>query len=200
MTVWAAYNGEHDFHDTLELTKRLSEGGNAGAGLLVPVVRGQEDIDRVRYQVPAGAKTGVNVKTPAMALSMDSILGEGVEFVNIDLASIVQLSMGLKDPGTGIHAAVADMIGRIREKCREKLIPCCVSVGSAYVNEQNIEMIMGKGADTICVEPSVVDEVRNIISKVENRTEPAGFSQEVPPPVNEQPEPQAPFDGFSPSS
>ncbi|UCD02651.1 MAG: hypothetical protein JSV63_02555, partial [Candidatus Aenigmatarchaeota archaeon] len=200
MNVWAAYNGNHDFHATLELTKRLIETGG-DTGLLMPIVRGREDVERVQYQIPPGSKTGINIKTPAMALSLDSVLGGSIDFVNIDLVSLSQLSMGLKDPGGELHPAVADVIGGIRDKCRNAGIPCCVTVGSAHVSEQNIEMLIKKGIDVICIEPAIMDEVRSMISNVESRmkTEASGFSQPEQPASGNQ-KPEMPFDDFSPAS
>jgi len=201
--VWTAYNGEHDFNSTIELTKRLSESMKAETGLLVPIIRGYEDVDRIRAQLPVGVRSGVTIKTPAMALSPDSVIKEGMAMVNIDFGSLSQLTMGLKDPDQEMHPAVLSMISGLNGKCRENGMLCCVSIGSGYATSMNIEILLRNGIDIICVDPEIADEIKNVLVMTEKKISPEpgasnGFQQASAGEYNKSEEP-SPFDFMSSS-
>ncbi len=201
--VWGAYTGEQDFQQTLEMLNRISVGGEVETILMVPAVRGPEDIENAMRRAPFGSRLGVNIKTPAMALSFESLLRDDLSAVCLDIASLSQLTMGLKEPGSNVHPSVLKLIADVGEKCRERGIPVSASVSPEYATEENINIFVSNGFDVICVEPESVEMVRNAVRQSEN-------SADMPPEQpetqttentveNEQNEPFQPFD-FSPSS
>ena len=167
--VWVASAGEHDFPDAVSMLERLKDSGSARIGVLIPLTRGPGDMDRLGHRIPAGVRLGLSIKTPAMALSADSVLKEGVSLVNMELKSLVQLTMGLERPDRDIHPAVLRLISGMADKCRDRWAKSCVSVEGDYLTDKNIELLVRSGIDVLCVEPGVIEKVKGVLSRVEKK-------------------------------
>lgn len=167
--VWLQSKGENDFSVSVDMAKRLDDSGFAGIGVLIPVTRGVNDVERWRYQIPANARLGVEIKTPAMALAAGSFLKEGTSMVNLELKSLVQLSMGLARPDQRIHPAVLDLIAGVTDKCREIGAQVCISAESEHLTPENIEAMIRRGVDVVCVEPGMIDDLKDVLSRVEKK-------------------------------
>ena len=195
-----------------------------GIGVMIPVTRGENDIGRWRFQIPGGVRLGVSIRTPAMAMVAGSFIKDGIIMANIELKSLVQLSMGLQRPDNEIHPAVLDMISRVMDSCREVGAKVCVSIEPDYLNNENIESLVRRGADCLCVETTLVNNLKAVVSRAERKillekgpekeeseeqAEPAplgeSFLQESPEPKEYTPEPEQNESGgsegfFNPSS
>lgn len=169
LPVWLGSSGEHDFSEAVNAAKGFEESGLTGVSLLIPATRGRRDVERWRHQTPSSMKLGATIKTPAMALSVPSLLEEEIRFINLELRSLVQLSMGLERPDAELHSAVLDMISTVAELCREKGAKCCVSVPAEYLTEENIESVIRRGVDVICVEPGMVENLKDIMVRAEKK-------------------------------
>jgi pyruvate,water dikinase len=167
--VWLHSMGEHDFPNTVETAKRLDESGFTGAGLLIPVLRGVNDVDRWRHQVPAGARLGVSIRTPAMAMAAGSIIKEGIQMANIELKSLIQLSMGLQKPEPQVHQAVIDLVSGVTERCHEVRAKVCISMEPDHMTGDNVESVLRLGVDILCVEPSMIGTLKDTVARAEKK-------------------------------
>ncbi|MBN2331262.1 MAG: hypothetical protein JXC85_05605, partial [Candidatus Aenigmarchaeota archaeon] len=167
--VWLQSGGEHDFPLAVELAKRLEEGGSTVTGVLIPVTRGENDIGRWRFQIPGGVRLGVSIRTPAMAQVAGSFIKDGIVMANIELKSLVQLSMGLQRPDNEMHPAVLGMISRVFDSCREVGAKACVSIEPDYLNIENVESLLRQGADCLCVEPALLGNLKDAVSRAERK-------------------------------
>jgi pyruvate,water dikinase len=167
--TWLKTTSVNDFQNTVDFAKRLDETGFSGIGLLIPVTRSVNDVDRWRYQTPASARLGIEIKTPAMAMAAGSILREGIRMVNIELKSLVQLSMGLSKPDHEIHSTVLNLIGDVAKQCRQIRAKCCVSIEPEHMTDENIEALVRLGVDVICIEPGMIGDLKDMISRAEKR-------------------------------
>jgi hypothetical protein len=167
--VWLQPKGVDDFSALLDTSKRLGEAGFSGIGLLIPVTRGVNDVERWKYQLPANARVGIEIKTPAMALAAGSFIGHGISMVNLELKSLVQLSMGLAKPDREIHETVLDLIGEVIGHCRQIRAKCCVYMESECMTDENIESLIRRGVDMLCVGPSVIGDLKNVVARVEKK-------------------------------
>jgi phosphoenolpyruvate-protein kinase (PTS system EI component) len=164
-------------------------------------VKGEEDVNRMKHQIPAGAKLGLSIKTPAMAVHSENMITAEVAFVNIEIDPLVQLSMGLKSPDHALHSAVLGMIRNVRERCGLTGTVCCVTLGDAYATDWNIEMLSKEGVDVLCVEPGTVENVKNVLSRIGKAQEPAASGDfPLDEGINQTGQDRADPFGFSPSS
>ena len=167
--VWLRSKSEGDFSGSVCMSKKLDESGFSGIGIIVPITRGVNDLERWRYQIPASAKLGVEIKTPAMALTAGSFVKDGISMADIELKSLVQLSMGLARPDTEIHRAVLDMIENVLKRCREIGAKVCISIGSDYLTDENIESLVRLGVDIVCVEPDKIKVANDVLTRAEKK-------------------------------
>lgn len=168
LPIWIHSKTDNEFSGAVELAKRASDSGLGGVFLLVPVTRGIDDIERWKYQVQSTAQMGITIMTPAMALSTETVITQGMGFVNIDLKSMIQLSMGLERPENKIHASVIDMIRKVVERSKEIGAKSCITVESEHISEENIDSLVNTGIDIICVERSMVGNLNSELSKMQN--------------------------------
>ncbi len=163
--LWLSPNNEQSMQWASDLARRFIE-NRTPAGILIPVVRGVEDVRSMRHQLPAGCIHGISVKTPAMAFQNRQIINEDTTLVNIDIDPLIQLSMGLKEPDENIHDAVLELVKSVKGRCAETGSVCSVTLSQKYITDWNIEMLVKQGVDVICVEPAVVDDVRRTMSRM----------------------------------
>jgi phosphohistidine swiveling domain-containing protein len=163
--LWISCTGEGDFPSAASLARKFADSGSREIGILVPVVRGREDVEKFRYSLPAGARLGAILKTPAMLLSPD-VACEGMSMVNIELEPLMQLSVGLQKPGNNIHASVLEMVGRVGSFCSQKGILCCVTLGAQHLTDWNLESLAGRGIDAVCVDHPSVQETKGLLSRI----------------------------------
>ncbi|MBN1896561.1 MAG: hypothetical protein JW789_02425 [Candidatus Aenigmarchaeota archaeon] len=173
--LWLSPNNEQSMQWASDLARRFIE-NRTPAGILIPVVRGVEDVRSMRHQLPAGCIYGISVKTPAMAFQNREIINEDTTLVNIDIDPLIQLSMGLKEPDENIHDAVLEFVKSVKGRCAETGSVCSVTLSQKYITDWNIEMLVKQGVDVICVEPAVVDDVRRTLSRMS--IQPARNTQE----------------------
>ncbi len=192
--VWASCTGESDFQWASGIARRANDAGNAESGVLVPVVRGRDDLEKFRYGVPAGAGLGLSIRTPAMLHSAESIIADGVGMVNIELGPLAQLYTGLQKPDQEIGESLLGMIGKAAEICAGKGITCCVTLGSHHLTDWNIESLLRKGVGTLCVDARSAENVRAALGRIRDKMSPAGGEE---PGAGKDDDAPFPFD-FSP--
>ena len=199
--VWISPVNQEEISRASEDAKRMLENGRQDIGVFVPVIKGDE-AEKNRYYLPAGVKTGVSIKTPAMALLSADFISEGISAVNIELASLTQLTMGLGRPEANIHDSVLELIGKVHNACMTSGAECIVSISNEYTNDWNLEKLLKAGIKSFCVEPEMLHDVKGSIERVYS-TPPGNTGNGMEEPAfgseNQASEGVSPFD-FSPSS
>jgi phosphoenolpyruvate synthase/pyruvate phosphate dikinase len=163
MPLWVSCASAKDFQWASGIARRLSETAPREVGILVTVVRGWMDIERLAPAMPPGTKVGASVKTPAMMLSPESVLSAGVSMVNIEIETLVQLSMGLRRPEKDLHESVLSMVGKMAAACSARNIPCCATIGTQHLTERNVQSLIERGVGAVCVEPPAIAEASGIV-------------------------------------
>ncbi len=161
--VWVSVGNDREMQWALDTAGRLHAAGKS-VGIIMPVVRGPEDIEKSSHLIPAGIMKGICIKTPAMMMSVESLLTEGVTFVNVDLRSLVQLSMGLQNPDQALHESILGLLEAAKKKCSEREVLVSVTMESLYITDDNIDAVSVKGADVICTVPGEVSGIKEKVS------------------------------------
>jgi hypothetical protein len=167
--VWFQARSDREFSSALDAMTRFAGTGAVGMGLLIPVVRGRRDVDNWRWHVPPGIMLGLSIRTPAMALSLHSLIQEGVSLVVLDLRSLAQLAMGLERPDREVHESIIGIISDVVVRCRERSVKACLCVPAEYLTEQNIISFVRTGIDMICADSALFQELRSHIEKSDSK-------------------------------
>jgi hypothetical protein len=61
------------------------------------------------------------------------------------------------------------MIENVLKRCREIGAKVCISIGSDYLTDENIELLVRLGADILCVEPEKIKEANDVLTRVEKK-------------------------------
>ncbi|MFH0956504.1 MAG: PEP/pyruvate-binding domain-containing protein [Candidatus Aenigmatarchaeota archaeon] len=194
--LWISCAGESDFPSAAALARKLADSGAKATGILVPVVKGREDIEKFRYGMPSGTMLGASLKTPAMLLSPD-LACDGMSMVNIELEPLLQLSMGLQKPGNHIHDSVLEMVGRVCGFCSQKGILCCVTLGGNHLTDWNLESLAGRGIGAVCVDHPCVQETKGLLMRIAKNEARTPAPQDGGPAAGEEVQEKA-SDGFMP--
>lgn len=167
MPVWVSCANAKDFQWAASLARKLSETAPREVGILVTVIRGRDDIEKLLHEISSGTKLGANVKTPAMLLSPELVLTDGLSMVNIEIETLVQLSMGLRRPEKDMHESVISMIGNMARACSAKGVSCCATIGMQHLTEKNVRSLLEKGVNAVCVEPPSVVQTICLVSSIQ---------------------------------
>ncbi|ADL58446.1 phosphoenolpyruvate synthase [Methanothermobacter sp. KEPCO-1] len=178
---------KRDLRDTevlkaeFEAVSNLLDSGYSNLELKFPFIRdipeyvqAVEILDESGIRPHRDLRVGASIETPSMALQIDELLDEGVDFVSLGLSDLTMCSLAADRRSTRVagifnlsHPAVLGMVEEVVVACHER----CVEVyaaGYAATNYVLVRKLVEMGVDAVSTSPDKVLRMRSFIAKVED--------------------------------
>jgi pyruvate,water dikinase len=169
------------FTHELEAFRRLYEMGYDNVEVMLPLVNDADDVRRARRLMEdAGIDTekrtwGVMIETPASALTVEEMAGEGIDFASFGTNDLTQYTLAVDrnnervaDRFDELHPAVLDLIGRTIEACRDHDVRTSIC-GQAGSKPEMVRYLVNAGVSSISANIDAVRDVQHEVKRVEQR-------------------------------
>ncbi len=124
---------------------------------------------------------GVSVETPAVVLTFDEFLDEGMDFVTIGMSDLTMCTLAVDRRGVNVakhfqlmHPAVKRMVKMIIDKCNQAGIESCIT-GYAGSDPRIVKQLVHWDINSISTNPDQILRMRKIVDNAENEVLLQGF-------------------------
>ncbi|MFB6124659.1 MAG: pyruvate, water dikinase [Halanaeroarchaeum sp.] len=169
------------FRHELEAFKRLYEMGYDNVEIMFPLVNDERDVARARdlltdVGIDVEKRTwGVMVETPASAMTIEEMAGEGIDFASFGTNDLTQYTLAVdrnngnvSDRFDELHPAVLRLIGQTIQTCREHDIKTSIC-GQAGSKPEMVRFLVNEGVSSISANIDAVRDVQHEVKRVEQR-------------------------------
>lgn len=127
-------------------------------------------------------KVGVSVETPAVVLTFDQVLEEGVDFITIGMSDLTMCSLAVDRRGVNVaklfqltHPSVMRMVKMLIDKCNHEGIESCIT-GYAASDPKIVKQMVHWGISSISTNPDQILKMRKIVEIAENEVLLQGYN------------------------
>lgn len=165
----------------LRAVDRLHEMGYDNVEVMFPLVTDGSDVEAARQEMEAAGidpdrrEWGVMVETPASALSIESIIDQGVDFVSFGTNDLTQYTLAVDRNNAAVadrfdemHPAVLELLERTISTCREHDVDTSVC-GEAASRPDMVRFLVRAGATSVSPNIDAVHTVQETVKRVEQR-------------------------------
>ena len=169
------------FAHELEAFRRLWDMGYDNVELMLPLVNDGEDVRRARTLMEeAGIDTekrdwGVMVETPAAALTVESMIEQGIDFASFGTNDLTQYTLAVDrnngnvaDQFDELHAAVLELIAGVIGTCREHDVATSIC-GQAGSKPEMARFLVNEGVSSISANIDAVRDVQHEVKRIEQQ-------------------------------
>jgi len=158
---------------------RLREEGYGNVEVMFPLPNDPAEVAAARDLMadagidPADARWGTMIETPASVRQIDAILDTGPDFVALGTNDLIQYVLAV-DRNNGdvadlfddMHPSVLGAMGEVIEACNARDVDTTIT-GQAGSKPEMARFLVGKGISSVSANIDAVDEVRDVIGRVE---------------------------------
>jgi pyruvate,water dikinase len=169
------------FAHELEAFNRLFDMGYDNVEIMFPLVNDAEDVLRARNLMedagidPEKRRWGVMIETPASALSIEEMAGEGIDFASFGTNDLTQYTLAV-DRNNGnvadrfdeLHPSVLKLIETTIETCREHDIDTSIC-GQAGSKPRMVQFLVEQGVSSISANIDAVRDVQHEVKRKEQK-------------------------------
>ncbi len=172
---------EMHFRAELRAIKKLIDEGYKNIGIMLPLVVIPEEIRKARKiaeeeGIPLEKiEFGIMVETPAAALIIEDLIKEGIDFISLGTNDLTQYTLAVDRNNENVaylydemHPAVMKLIERTIKICKEHGVKTSIC-GQAGSYPKVVEKLVEMGIDSISANPDMVNKIREIVARVEQR-------------------------------
>ncbi|MFB6093498.1 MAG: pyruvate, water dikinase [Halanaeroarchaeum sp.] len=169
------------FRHELDAFARLYEMGYDNVEMMFPLVNDETDVARARDQMEAAGidpekrTWGVMIETPASAMMIEEMAGEGIDFASFGTNDLTQYTLAVdrnnehvSDRFDELHPAVLRLIGQTIEACREHDVDTSIC-GQAGSKPEMVRFLVEEGVSSISANIDAVRDVQHEVKRVEQR-------------------------------
>jgi pyruvate,water dikinase len=172
---------EMHFRAELRAIKKLIDEGYTNIGIMLPLVVVPEEIRKARKiaeeeGIPLEKiEFGIMVETPAAALIIEDLIKEGIDFISLGTNDLTQYTLAVDRNNENVaylydemHPAVMKLIERTIKICKEHGVKTSIC-GQAGSYPKVVEKLVEMGIDSISANPDMVNKIREVVARVEQR-------------------------------